>query len=309
MIQSRKWDGKPITEPGIYADIPGDAYHSHDICDGPSVSSSQLRMLWAKSPAHCWLHHPANPKRAVEKLKAEYIIGRAAHHLICGQAHFAREFIVRPEYAPDGRDWHHANKSCIKWMEEHKKLTVLTPDMVEAVKGMAISLGGHRMIQAGILNGLVERALFVRDRETGIWLKSKPDTIPSDSGDFADLKTTPSVLYLDVQRSIAEFNYHMQGAMVLDVARELGMEVASFSLIWVEKVPPYCVRVQQLKDEDLARGSRANRMMIRLYARCWNEQHWPGPGDDQDDAEYVDLPDWKRKQIDDRLQHALREAA
>jgi hypothetical protein len=29
---------------------------------------------------------------------------------------------------------------------------------------------------------------------------------------------------------------------------------------------------------------------------------WPGPGGFQADAEYLDLPEWGRKQIDDQLQ-------
>jgi hypothetical protein len=36
---------------------------------------------------------------------------------------------------------------------------------------------------------------------------------------------------------------------------------------------------------------------------------WPGPGADHADAEHVDLADWSRKQIDDRLKLQLREAA
>lgn len=310
-MNSIQWDGQRISRPGVYANIPLDDYHRGDICDGPSLSSSGLRLLWSKSPAHFWDASPLNPMRCEEVDKKQFIIGRAAHHLICGDVGFANHYVIRPEKAPDGRDWHGSNKSCIKWLDEQKAagLTVLTPDDAEAIRGMAISLGNNRMMQSGILSGLVERSMFWRDKKTGVWLKARPDVISTDSGDYADLKTTNSVLHKDTQKSLDDFGYCQQAALVLEGADTLGMPVNSFSLVWVEKKRPYCVRVQALIDEDIARGARMNRVCIDTFHACFTAKHWPGPGDDRDDAEYVQLSDNARKRIDDRLQFQLREAA
>src|SRR5262252_4594969 len=162
MIASTRWDGAPIRAPGIYHDMPLARYHQGDIADGPSVSSTTLRRLWNESPAHAWAHDPANPNRIVEDDSEAFILGRATHHLICGQAGFSDEYIVRPKEAPDGRDWHGSNKSCIRWLAEQKRIgrTVLTSAHVEQIKGMAISLGENTLVQEGLLNGLIERSLF-----------------------------------------------------------------------------------------------------------------------------------------------------
>lgn len=307
-----QWDGQRISKPGIYANVPIDDYHRGDICDGPSISSSGLRMLWNKSPAHFWDKSPLNPNRDDEDDdRKEFVIGRATHHLICGELGFADRFIVRPDKAPDGRAWHGSNISCIKWVAEQHKLRrmILTPDMADAVRGMAITLGKNSLMQQGILSGLVERSMFWRDPATNVWLKSRPDVIATASGDFADLKTTLSVLYKDTQRSLDEFGYHQQGALVLDGANALGLETSSFSLVWVEKKRPFCVRVQTLIDEDLARGAKMNRIAIDTFHSCFTAKHWPGPGDDRADAEYVQLSDLARQRIDNRLQFQLREAA
>lgn len=311
MIASTRWDGAPIRAPGIYHDLPLSRYHRGDIAAGPSVSSTTLRRLWNESPAHAWAHDPANPDRVVEDDSEAFILGRATHHLVCGQVDFASEFIVRPTQAPDGRDWHGANKSCIRWLAEQKRVgrTVLTPAQVEQIKGMAIALGAFPLMAAGVLNGLIERSLFWQDKETGLWLKARPDAIPSDSGDFSDLKTTRSVLYHDLQNSVAAYGYQQQAALVLEGARALDLAGETFTFIWVETKPPYCVRAQQIKDEDIARGMKQNRAAMRTFADCLAAGNWPGPGDDRADAEYVDLPDWKRKQIDDRLKFELAEAA
>ncbi len=310
-MQTIPWDGQRIRLPGIYGNIPLDDYHRGDICDGPSLSSSSLRALWSSSPAHFWDSSPLNPLRAPPVDKKEFILGRAAHHLVCAEIGFAERYVIRPDKAPDGRDWHGGNISVKKWLAARKleRKTVLTPDMAEDIKGMAIALGRNKLMQAGILSGLVERSLFWRDKKTGVWLKARPDVISTASGDFADLKTTLSVSYLDTQYSLGEFGYHQQGALVLEGARELSLEVNSFSLVWVEKTRPYCTRVQAVIDDDLVRGARQNRVAIDTFQACFTAKHWPGPGDDRADAEYIQLSDRKREQIDARLKFELREAA
>ncbi len=310
-MNSIQWDGQRISKPGIYAGIPLDDYHRGDICDGPSISSSGLRTLWQTSPAHFWDASPLNPVRGEEIDKKQFVIGRAAHHLICGEVGFAKQFVIRPEKAPDGRAWHGSNKGCIDWIAAQRamKLTVLTPDDVADVRGMAVALGNNSLMQAGILNGLVERSIFWRDKKTGVWLKVRPDVISTSSGDFADLKTTNSVLGVDTQKSLDSFGYHMQAALVMEGAVELGLPINTFSLVWIEKKRPYCVRVQTLIDDDIVLGTKQNRSMIDLFQQCYAAKHWPGPGDDRADAEYIKLSDRARERIETRLQLQLREAA
>jgi hypothetical protein len=315
MIQSIRWDGNQITQPGVYSRLPLDDYHRGDICDGPSVSSTVLRKLWDESPAHAWAYSPLNPKRVEEATGSgsnrEWAsVGRAAHHLLTAEIGFADQFVVRPETL-DGLPWSGNRKECKSWLAAQRRsgLTVLTKANVETVRGMANSIGAFPLVQQGALNGYIERSFFWKDKETGLWVKARPDAIPSDSGDFTDLKTTLSVRYLDLQRSIAEFGYNQQAALTIEGARALDIEASSFTLIWVEKKAPYCVRATQLKDDDIIRGMKQNRAALRTFADCLDRGFWPGPGDDRDDAEYVDLPDWRRTQIDERLKHELSEAA
>jgi len=305
-----RWDGAPITVPGIYRDLPLVQYHRGDIADGPSVSSTPLRQLWDKSPKHCWAKSALNPKRTEQDDNEAMALGRATHHLICQQVNFADEFVVRPETL-EGSAWQGNRTVCRNWLKARKNegKTVLTPDQADRIRGMAVSLGEFPLIQAGALNGLIERSMFWKDKETGLWLKARPDAIPNDSGDFSDLKTTTSVLYHDLQNSFASYGYVQQAALVMEGADALGIEATSFTLIWVETTAPYCVRAQQLKDEDIERGTKVNRVAIRTFADCLASGVWPGPGDDRDDAEYIDLPEWKRKQIDEKLKWQLREAA
>jgi len=162
------------------------------------------------------------------------------------------------------------------------------------------------------LDGLIEHSMFWRDPETGIWLKARPDIVPTSSGDYADLKTTVSVAHLQIQKTLDPdfgYGYIMQGALVLEGAKALDMEVNSFSLVWVEKKRPHCTRVSTLIDEDIMRGAKCNRAALRTFHACFINKSWPGPGDDREDAEYLGLSDAARLRIDTRLELGLKEAA
>lgn len=292
--------GQKISAPGVF-DLSMSAYHGQP-CEGPSISSSGLRTIWARSPAHYYAESSLNPLRPDDEAeRPHFSLGRAAHHLLfMGRKGFDDEFAVRPER---WKDWRTAEARDWKADQIAAGRTVITDSELEAISGMARSLGEHPLVKAGILDGYVERSLIWKDAETGAWLKSRPDCIPNASGDFADLKTTTSVATDALERTIAEYDYQMQGALVAMAARAvLGLEMQSFTLVFVEKSAPYCVRVVSLTPEDLTRGQMQVEAAARVFAECCRSGVWPGPGGRQHDAEYLSLRQWNRDRIDARLE-------
>jgi hypothetical protein len=296
----RKWDRKPITEPWIYSGVPMDIYHGANLCDGPSVSSSGLRKLSNQSPAHYWCESPYNPGRIEREETGALTLGRAAHHLLLGEDDFNTLYIVRPD---KWDSWRTDAAKAWKQDQEAAGRTVLLPGQLDVIRGMARSLAAHPLIDAGILNGAIEQTIVWKCKDTGVWLKARPDAIPNDAGDFADLKTTTSVQTADLARTIAEYGYQMQAAMISAGWHAItGNDVESFSFVFVEKAPPYCVRIVTLRDDDLARGERQNFVATKMFAECMKTGIWPGPG--AADAEYVSLPEWAQKRIDHQLEQA-----
>lgn len=307
-LKSIKWDGEKIGKQGMYAGLPIDLYHSN-ICEGPSVSSSGLRKIFSESPKHYWHSSYMNPDYDPGVESDALIIGRAVHHLLLGEPGFAAAFVEQPaEYIhpKDGKKpWSNNATVCKEWIAaRHKEgKTVLTKKEVESIRGIAQAMAHEELVQAGILNGLIERSLIWKDKATGIWLKARPDAIPSASGDFADLKKTQSVIYTDLQRTIADYGYLQQAAMVREGAREvLGIEIESYTLLFVEEKAPHCVRPVILKPDDIELGHQCNLAALGIMSRCLHEKRWPGPGRDHDVAEYIDLSDWARKSIESTLE-------
>lgn len=290
--------GEKIFQPGCYEGVPIERYHAGDLCAGPSISSSGLRTLFKESPAHYWCTSPLNPDRIDDEENAALVLGRAAHHLLLGEDAFSTSFICRPD---KWDSWRKDEAKEWKADQEEEGRTVLIPAQLEQIRGMARQLAAHPLVKAGILNGEIERSLVWKDKDTGVWLKARPDAIPNDSGDFADLKTCVSVKTEALERTVASFGYHQQGALINAGAHAvLGAKSSSFSLVFVEKDPPHCVRVVTLKDDDLARGERQNQIALKIFARCLKNNEWPGPG--SADAEYLGIPSWEQKKIDDALE-------
>lgn len=309
-----------IDRPGVWA-LRMDQYH-WDCAPGPSFSSSGLRTIWAESPAHYFMTSPYNsdawewrcvdegtPREVRRRLLKEdaddkqhhFSLGRAAHHLLfLGRKGFEEEYAIRPDRFPDWRTDRAKAWRAAAWKDNK---TVLTDKDLVLIAGMARSLQKHPLVKAGILDGYVERSLIWRDARTGLWLKSRPDCIPNDSGDVADLKTMSDLDDESVARSIATYGYHCQGALVGEGFRQvLGREMQTFTLVCVEPKPPHCVRVITIKPGDIAMGAQQNAAALDLAKDAFTRGRWDGPGGASDDATYLDLPTWYRMRTEARLE-------
>ena len=89
--------------------------------------------------------------------------------------------------------------------------------------------------------------MFWQAPRTGIWLKGRPDVIPSDSGIFVDLKKTCSTEYFELQATLDNYGYYMQAALIFEGAKQLKMPTETFVFLFVENDYPHLVRDVTLK--------------------------------------------------------------
>ncbi len=295
-----KWDGSKITADGVY-DMPIEAYHG-DCCEGPSISSSGLRTIINQTPAHYWDTSYLNANRDPEPDKEHFNLGRAAHTLLLGESGFRQLFAIRPDEFPDWR-----TKAAKEWRAEqvaHGR-TVITSKDVETIRRIAASLAADPLINDGLLNGEVERSIIWKDKETGIWLKSRPDALPVNADIVADLKTTSDASRRKCEQSIYEYGYHMQLALVgMGMDAVLGRKLTDddYVLIFVETTRPYLVNVKPIDAQDIARGRSQLRSAINKFADCLSCGDWPGY---EDNGMTAYLPKYARDKIDFEIQHGI----
>lgn len=274
--------GTKVTKPGVYLDMPMSVYHGQPTVE-PSISSSQLRKIFNHSLADYWLQSPLNPERQPFVDTEFTILGRAAHHILLGEAEFSKHFVIRPEDAPndpEGRKWNANNKYCKQWLGEQqlRQLTVLTEDQVERIRQMEAALLREPPIAVGgILNGAIEASMFYRDEETGIWIKSRPDSIPNDA-DVADLKCVSDVTDEGISRSLGDQGYHQQAATTKSAMAAIFRRVMeNFFLVYAQSAAPFSVRIDTIDPEDIHAGELENRAALHLFARALETNYWPGP--------------------------------
>ncbi|EDV5425257.1 exonuclease VIII, partial [Salmonella enterica subsp. enterica] len=192
-------------QPGIYYDIPNEAYHA-----GPGVSKSQLDDI-ADTPAiYLWRK---NAPVDTEKTKS-LDTGTAFHCRVLEPEEFSKRFIIAPEF----------NRRTSAGKEEEKTFleecartgrTVLTAEegrkielMYQSV--MALPLGQWLVESAGY----AESSVYWEDPETGILCRCRPDKIIPEFHWIMDVKTTA-----DIQRfrtAYYDYRYHVQDAFYSD---------------------------------------------------------------------------------------------
>jgi hypothetical protein len=292
--------GEIITEPGVY-DMPIEHYHGN-CCAGPSISSSGLRTIDAKSPAHYWDESYLNPEYDPAEDAAHYVLGRAAHTLLLGEEGFREKFVVRPDEFDSWR-----TKASKAWRREQldSGKSVLEPKDIATIKAIAGALGRDPLVSQGLLNGEIERSIIWRDSETGVWLKSRPDALPVNADLVADLKTCTSAAPRDVRNSIAEYGYHMQLALVgMGMKEVLGREISDedFVLVFVETKRPYCVNVKPVSPDAIFAGRAQLRRAIRKFAECLEKNEWPGY---EDNGITASLPKYVQDRLDSERKMGL----
>jgi hypothetical protein len=270
------------------------------------VSSSLLRTGWKKSMAHFYDAWPGNPDHEQKARTRPMTLGSAAHHLLLGEAAFRTEYIQQPLTYRDKvtaveKPWHNGAGFCKEWSEKQTKAgkTIVTQNELKIIVAMARSLALEPLVVAGCLQGEIECSMFVKDAETGLWIKGRPDVIPTQSGDYVDLKTSDEVTSISIQSSIRNYGYHMQGGLIWEACEQLGLPFETFLLMFIENDRPYCARAVPVDDDDLARGRMQCRVMLRRVAQCIERGVWPGPG--EGDLRPLPLSTDERERIDYRL--------
>jgi hypothetical protein len=299
-FQVIEWDGKPISQDGIY-DMPIEVYHSN-CCIAPSISSSGLRTIESESPKKYWWDSYLNPARRDRATSKAFDLGSAAHHLFLGEAKFGEKFCLRPDEWADWRT--NASKA---WRDEQIAAgkIVLEPKDIETLHCMAESLKADPIVATGVMSGQIESSLIWKDPETGVWLKARPDALPLDDETIADLKTTTSCDLRDIWNTVNDLGYHLQLALIgMGMEHLLGRKFTdnTYALVFVEKVPPYDVAVIELDIELIIAGRALIRRAVRRFADCLEKDDWPGRNNT---GKVISAPDWYRKQIETQVQMGL----
>lgn len=275
---------------GVFPGVPISTYHSWD-----AASNSRLTRL-KRSPAHlkAYLDQPPEQTHAL-------VAGRAIHAAVLEPTVFAEQYVQGP---PGDRRTKAVKAAWAELEDERGQGYVLKPDdyaMCLAIRDSVCSRRSAAALLGG--DGDAELSLVWRDRETGILCKGRYDRLSPKlaGGTVVDLKSTRDASRLEFERSIFTYGYHRQGAFYLDGGKALGLELAHYTIIAVEKDPPYEVGIYRLTEGAIDAGRDQLRPLIDKYAACQRSGDWPGYPDHVFD---ISLPPWAWNRITEELEMA-----
>jgi hypothetical protein len=262
----------PPAEDGVYDDVPEAVYHS----DPNSLSSSGARQILATSPRKFHL------AQRVEK--REWDIGHVVHHLILDKG--SDIAVLDPKVHGLTKDGDAAKnyRSTSMWQDAEAEarardaVPISIADFATA-KAMAAAVRDNPHA-AGLLSaGDAEISGYWTDPATEARLRFRADWLyPGKSRIIiVDYKSTKNAAPRAFWKSVSEYGYHQQDAWYRDGVIACGIDDDPlFVFIAQEKEYPYEVTVHESRPEDVARGRELNRRAIDLWARCHQNNDWPG---------------------------------
>lgn len=293
-----------ITKAGVY-DMDMDVYHG-DCCDGPSISNSSIKQLLA-DPAEYWRKSPMNPNRVKEASKRHFNIGTSAHLFLLEPDTINDIVSVIPTemLASNGALSTKAAKA-FKAEQEELGRTVITEAEWQMVCDMADVLAENDYVTRALTDMDVEKSLIWPDEETGVYLKTRPDAMPRESGRYiVDYKTTDFELISAWEKqATADVRLDIQAAMQMWGTKACADIEASGVLYVVQsKKPPHRVALRFITPRSLLHdaGRVDLREGINIFAQCWANGDWPSPWDE---IKELTPPDWRIRQIERHLEDA-----
>jgi exodeoxyribonuclease VIII len=268
---------KKIFPVGVH-DISNEDYHI-----SAGLSKSGLNLV-KDDPYYYWAFY-LNPDRPEKKeTKRSLDLGNAVHSYLLERDKFNNAYIVMPEFSGKG-----SREKKAAFIEEHKDKILINADDLGVVKATANAVQTHP--KASLLLGedsVIEKSLFWIDEETGLLCKSRPDIILGNL--TIDLKTTDKPTERWFSKSIHNFGYNIQAAMMAD-AQKATLEAEPESILFIACEPkyPYYCKVYPLGEPSIEKGREDYKKELYKVQPCFIENNFSLY---KDQLEEINIPGW-----------------
>lgn len=286
----------PNTE-GIFYDLPAATYHA-----APGVSQSTCKAFdEAGSPMHfkTLKRKPPTPDMEFGTLvHAAVLEGTDAMFALCH---------VRPNVYPceptkkdprTEKPWRGNAEWCEKWLEAHEDGKIIVDEKtLGLVNAAASSLRENGGIFSAALQASTaarEVSYFKRDAETGLLLKARVDLqVTTKAGDL--LLFDPKKVQVgggsevEFKKQVKDYGYHIQYAAYRHITGATEMYFVPF-----DDDAPFECNVTPLSQQWQELGMLEYRRMLRAWAKCANDDQWPGY---PRDGTPLPMPDYLTKRV------------
>lgn len=255
--------------------MPEDEYFAH-----PALSASGMKTL-LRSPKHFRFARTEN-----QAPKTEFDVGHAVHARVLGRG---MPIVEIPARLLSGVNMAIQSSAAKEWVEKARldgSVPLKPKDYLKVTKtsdAVLTNVKAQRVLEAAPFR---EVSLFGQDEATGVQMRGRLDLLGDVLG---DLKTAADISTRKITSAVVDLGYDVSAAVYRELVRlVLGYDPGPMHLVFVEKEPPYDVRVVRLAGGWEVTGESKMRGALDLFAWCTEQGKWPG--DDEDGGEIHDLP-------------------
>jgi hypothetical protein len=276
-------------------------YHG-DTHGKPALSATTIKTLLAKSPAHAWAQHPANPAYIPQPESAVFDRGTASHALFLEDDSAGVVVLDFDDYrtkaAKEARDYARSLGQ-IPMLQKH------WDDVSAMVAGLRDGVASIGCAPRLFVGGKAEQTV-VWD-EGGVFAKMRVDYLHDDWSAVDDLKTTDrSAAPERISGMFFGNGLDVQAAWYLRGVRSVTGKDAVFRFVFAETQPPYAVACYSPSPATLALGNQKIDTAIAIWKRCLETGVWPAyPAR----VMHVEPPAWEETRMWERQYREEEEAA
>lgn len=288
-----------ISAPGVYDGISNAVYHGQ-LTPTPSISASMAVTIMDDCPRKLWHGCYLNSDFEREEKKT-FDLGTAGHLALLEPAEWKARIVV-----VDADAWTTKIARTARDDAYAAGKTPLLPKNVEQIDGLRAAVLADPIAGPAFTRGPSEQTIVCRDRQTGVYLKCRPDKRAPDWSWIADLKCTTSANPRDLRAKAFESAWFQRVPWYFDVVQgATGIRPAEYFFIVAEVKPPHLVTVCRFAPRvgdnpaEVAWGSRMNRKAIDLFAECVAANKWPGYTDRVVDLKFPTYAEYRLQERDD----------
>lgn len=278
MTMTNEWE--PLG-PGIYYDVPEAIYHS-DPCEVPSLSSSLARVITRESAQHAWHLHPrlGGKQRKAGKAALE---GQILHAIALGQPLPGGLVIVecadfRAKSAREERDAVLAAGKTPMSRTEFDRLRTQARELKEQQERDAEFVRESMTASGAVYDGKPEVTIVWPEESFygTVLCRARLDRLDLERVIIHDLKRVDSAAPDNVEKKVALWGYHIQGAAYM---RALSYHFPAceprFLLHFVEGAPVYGYTPTELDQSYLQIGDALWLRAVEAFGRGIHRGEWP----------------------------------
>lgn len=293
-------------ENGIYNDISIEAYHANDT----HISATQIKRAKESLRLFNWYE----TGKIVQEHKTAFDFGNAFELALLAKDEYLKKVAIFPDQdfidlaKSDNPELKVPRNSAIykdlaaKFRAENVgkyEINETGPESFETIEYMLDSCYQDSVIKSLIQNTEYQLSLFWTDEESGLNLKTRPDSCKRKKNVLVNLKTIDDGSPEAFSRELSKWEYPLQACVEIQGALKTGLMPTVDNYFWlvVEKTAPYNATIYEFDQSDIAACMDGLKFTLDRIAKARKENKWPGYSDRADNQHGIltaRIPAWYR---------------